>query len=246
MSAVATCVLAPNPSAWTLDGTNTWIIGRPAGTCVIIDPGPLGDGHEAAIMAAVEERGSRVSDVVLTHGHIDHSDGAQELADRLGVSVRAWRSGNLSDADRIDVNGAQVQVLATPGHSSDSVCFIVDDVILTGDTVLGRGTSVVAHPDGRLTDYLASLQSLSRLCSDSGIRALLPGHGPVIDHPQRVVDYYLTHRHERLAQVKQVMAGGATSVTEIVDIVYADVPPEIRRAAESSVLAQVAYLEEQD
>lgn len=241
---MAVCVLAPNASAWTLDGTNTWVVGEPDGACVIIDPGPLGGGHAAAVLEVVEERRARVSAVVLTHGHIDHSEGAEDLARSLSVPVRSFSSRNLRDRDRIDVNGGELRVLATPGHSSDSVCFVIDEDILTGDTVLGRGTSLVAHPDGRLAEYLDSLRLLSQVCADSGIRRLLPGHGPVLDEPGHVLDYYLRHRLERLDQVKAAMAGGATTVTEVVDRVYVDIAPEVRKAAESTVQAQLAFLEE--
>ncbi len=244
VSSKAVCVLAPNASPWTLDGTNTWVVGEPDGACVVIDPGPLGGGHESAILATIEERRGRVSAIILTHGHIDHSEGADELARSLNVPVRSFKSRSLGDRDRIEVNGGELRVLATPGHSSDSVCFVLDDDILTGDTVLGRGTSLVAHPDGRLAEYLDSLRILSRVCAESGIRRLLPGHGPVLDEPRRVVDYYLRHRLERLDQVKAAMAGGATSVAEVVDIVYADIPPDVRPAAESTVQAQLAYLED--
>ena len=246
ISPLAVCVLAPNPSPWTLDGTNTWVVGGEGGRCVVIDPGPLGGGHEGSVMSVVEQRRSSVSAVVLTHGHIDHSEGADELAARLGVPVRWWGANSLSESETLEVEGADIRVLPTPGHSSDSVCFIAGDAILTGDTVLGRGTSLVAHPDGRLDEYLSSLTLLSRLCDDLDVRRLLPGHGPVIDHPKRVVEYYLHHRHERLDQVRDAMTGGAVSAREIVEIVYTDIPPEVRPAAEATVLAQLAYLEQAD
>lgn len=246
VSSLAVCVLAPNPSPWTLDGTNTWIVGEEGGRCVVIDPGPLAGGHEESVMSVVEQRCSSVSAILLTHGHIDHSEGADELAGRLSVPVRSWSANTLSEADTLEVEGADIRVVPTPGHSSDSVSFIAGDVILTGDTVLGRGTSLVAHPDGRLDEYLASLTLLSHLCSDLDIQRLLPGHGPVIDQPGRVVEYYLHHRHERLDQVRRAMSGGAVSASEIVDLVYTDIPPEVRPAAESTVLAQLAYLEQAD
>ena len=246
VSPLAVCVLAPNPSPWTLDGTNTWIVGEPGGACVVIDPGPLGGGHAESIMSTVDERSSHVTAVLLTHGHIDHAEGADELAGRLGVPVRAFSSLSLKNEDVVEVAGADLRVMLTPGHSSDSVCFVAGNEILTGDTVLGRGTSLVAHPDGRLAEYLESLQTLSRVCADAGIERLLPGHGPVIDQPSDVVDYYLRHRLERLEQVRNAMASGATTASEVVDRVYADIPPEVCPAAESTVLAQLAYLEQQD
>jgi glyoxylase-like metal-dependent hydrolase (beta-lactamase superfamily II) len=246
VSPLAVCVLAPNPSAWTLDGTNTWIVGEAGGRCVVIDPGPLGDGHAESIMSTVDERSSKVTSILLTHGHIDHAEGAEELAHRLDIPVRSFSALSLRNEEVIEVAGADLRVMLTPGHSSDSVCFVVDDAILTGDTVLGRGTSLVAHPDGRLDEYLASLQALSRTCADSGIERLLPGHGPVINRPSDVVDFYLRHRLERLEQVRNAMADGASTASEVVDLVYADIPPEVRPAAESTVLAQLAYLEQQD
>lgn len=252
MSDLAECVLAPNPSPWTLDGTNTWILGSRGGRCVIVDPGPLTGGHREAILESVERRQSTVGAVVLTHGHLDHSEGARELANYLGVGVRAWDpalsvSGHVDDAtlahdDRVAVEGADIRVIATPGHSSDSVCFLIEDSVLTGDTVLGRGTSMVAHPDGTLAEYLASLQTLARVCSEHGVQRLLPGHGPVLEDPTRVVEYYVSHRHERLRQVSSAMKGGAVTAREIVDLVYADVPAEVRPAAEATVLAQLEYL----
>lgn len=246
VSPLAVCVLAPNASPWTLDGTNTWLVGQEGGPCVVIDPGPLGGGHETSIMSVVEQRRSKVTAILLTHGHIDHSEGASDLAEHLGVPVRSWGSQTLSESDVIDVEGAEIRVVPTPGHSSDSVCFEVGDSILTGDTVLGRGTSLIAHPDGRLDDYLNSLLALSRMCADSGVRQLLPGHGPVIDQPSRVVDYYLRHRHERLDQVRKVVAGGALTASEVVDLVYSDIPLDVRPAAEATVLAQLVYLEQVD
>lgn len=249
---LAECVLAPNPSPWTLDGTNTWILGARGGTSVIVDPGPVADGHREAILHTLERRRSSVAAVVLTHGHLDHSEGAAELASYLGVGVRAWDpalsvAGHGDDAtlahdDRIEVEGADIRVIATPGHSSDSVCFLVGDSVLTGDTVLGRGTSMVAYPDGTLADYLASLQILAGVCSEHAVRRLLPGHGPVLEDPTRVVEYYVAHRHQRLQQVNSAMHGGAVTAQQIVDLVYSDIPPQVRPAAEATVLAQLEYL----
>jgi glyoxylase-like metal-dependent hydrolase (beta-lactamase superfamily II) len=254
---VTECVLAPNASAWTLDGTNTWIVGHRDSACVVVDPGPLVGGHREAIEQRIEERGHRVAGVVLTHGHIDHSAGAPEFAKRHGVAVRAWDprhttptpgkrdQQSLASGEVIDIDGLAMSVLATPGHSSDSVCLLVDDIVLTGDSVLGRGTSLVAHPDGRLADYFASLNELSRLCSETEVSVLLPGHGPVISDPQRVVEYYISHRYERLSQVRVAVEGGAVSAREVVEVVYADVPREVWPAAEATVRAQLEFLANQ-
>ncbi|MBM3669490.1 MAG: MBL fold metallo-hydrolase [Actinobacteria bacterium] len=250
--AYAHCVLAPNPSPWTLEGTNTWIVGE-AGVCVVVDPGPENSDHHASMLAACEQRAETPRMILLTHGHIDHSESARTLAERLGVPVRAWdprfsfdpaHARNpevLSHGEVFDIGGRGVSVLATPGHSSDSVCLVVGDCVLTGDTVLGRGTTVVAYPDGDLGAYLASLEALRTFCADNGVASLLPGHGPVLDDPVGVVTAYQDHRAMRLAQVHAVWSDGA-DVEEIVDIVYADVPDAVRAAAVLTVRAQVAYL----
>ncbi len=252
-SKFAECVLAPNPSAWTLDGTNTWIIGEAGGSCVIIDPGPLGSGHRTAIEETLERRSNHPTGILLTHGHLDHSEGARELAQRFGISLHAWDTSVPGDAsieisrfakaERFDVNGADIRVVPTPGHSSDSVCFVVESTIITGDTVLGRGSTLVAHPDGRLDDYLSSLQMLARECDDQGITTLLPGHGPLIEEPRSVVEAYLRHRFERLEEIASIMKSGATTDAEIVDRVYVDIPPEVRPAALATVRAQIEYLQ---
>lgn len=244
----ATCVLAPNASPWTLEGTNTWIIGDR--DVVIVDPGPDDPEHLAAVVAHVREHDQQVMGVLLTHGHLDHSAGARGLADQLGVGVRALDPGQrlgdegLVDGDVVDLRTTELRVVATPGHSGDSVSLIVpsDGSLLTGDTVLGRGTTLVAWPDGTLGDYLDSLARLRDLAVDSGLVRILPGHGPVLAHPVDVIDAYLAHRRERLAQVQAVYESGVTSPEGIVEVVYADVPREVWPAAELTVRAQLDYL----
>ena len=250
VSDVAVCVLAPNASPWTLDGTNTWVIGDH--DVVVVDPGPDDPAHLEAVTAHVDAQEQRVVGVLLTHGHLDHSAGARALAERLDVGVRALdpshRLGDegLVDGDVIDLGTTAVRTVATPGHSGDSVSLIVasDGSLLTGDTVLGRGTTLVAWPDGRLGDYLDSLALLRDLASDLGLHRILPGHGPVLADPARVIDAYLAHRRDRLAQVRDVYESGITDPERIVEVVYADVPREVWPAAEQTVRAQVDYLED--
>ena len=202
------------------------------------------------MLAAVDARGTGVGLVLLTHGHLDHSEGARRLAERAGVAVRALdpahRLGEegLSGGDVVEIDGLRVEVVATPGHSGDSLSFVVPETgaLLTGDTVLGRGTTVVAHPEGRLRDYLDSLHRLEEVTIKRSLIHLLPGHGPALPRPLDVVRFYLRHREERLDQVRAALAAGARTPREVVERVYADVPREVWPAAELSVRAQLDYL----
>jgi glyoxylase-like metal-dependent hydrolase (beta-lactamase superfamily II) len=246
----ARCVLAPNPSPMTLDGTNTWLVCEPrSATALVVDPGPDDIGHLARIRAIVAERGQRVQLIVLTHRHSDHSAGAARLASLTGAPVLAidpaYRLGSegLTPGDVVDAGGCELRVIATPGHSSDSVCLHIpaDDAVLTGDTVLGRGTTVIAA-DGSLADYLDSLRRLRALADATSLRALLPGHGPLLTDPAGALDFYLAHRAERLAEVQAALAAGDQSPSEIVARVYAEVDRGLWQFAESSVRAQLDYL----
>jgi glyoxylase-like metal-dependent hydrolase (beta-lactamase superfamily II) len=238
-------LLAPNPSPMTLDGTNTWVLREPGEErCVVVDPGPLDEGH----LTRVADHGP-VALIVLTHGHLDHSEGAARLRELTGAPVLARDPGWCMDTEPLEpgrVTPAErlewVSVL-TPGHSSDSVCLLLteDRALLTGDTVLGRGTTVVAHPDGRLGDYLDSLQRLRDLAG-AAVDVLLPGHGPVLSTPIDVLDYYLKHRQERLDQVREAAAAGDQDAAAIVRRVYSDVDQALWPAAELSVRAQLDYL----
>ncbi|KJY43495.1 beta-lactamase [Streptomyces sp. NRRL B-1568] len=252
-TARATCVLAPNPSAMTLDGTNTWILAEPdSALAVVVDPGPLDEAHLRAVIAVAEEAGKRIALTLLTHGHADHSGGAARFAELTGTAVRALdpaqRLGGegLGVGDVITTGGMELHVLSTPGHTADSLCFHLpaDRAVLTGDTVLGRGTTMVAHPDGRLGDYLDSLRRLRSLAVDDGVDTVLPGHGPVLEDAQGVVEYYLAHRAKRLAQVETAVENGHRTAAEVVAHVYADVDPSLWPAAELSVRAQLDYLGE--
>ncbi|SDS71293.1 Glyoxylase, beta-lactamase superfamily II [Nocardioides scoriae] len=255
----ARCLLAPNADVMTLDGTNTWVLREPgARRSVVVDPGPSDQGHLDAVAAAAGE----VAVVLLTHHHLDHSEAAREFAERVGCGVRAldpaYRLGDegLGDGDVVEVDGLEVRVVATPGHTADSLSFVLpaEDAVLTGDTVLGRGTTVVAHPDGELGAYLGSLDRLHALAEAQGLRAIWPGHGPVVDDALGVLDHYRAHRRDRLAQVEAALVGLADARAEgqvtdevlprrVVEIVYADVDPVLWGAAELSVRAQLAHLE---
>ena len=252
------CVLAPNANIMTLDGTNTWVLREPGALrSIVIDPGPTDESHLDAIVAAAGD----VAAVLLTHHHLDHSEAAREFAERVGCGVRALDpayqlgSEGLADGDVIAVDGLEVHVVGTPGHTADSLSFLVpaERALLTGDTVLGRGTTVVAHPDGQLGAYLDSLDRLHALADAEEATTIWPGHGPVIDDALRALDFYIAHRRERLAQVRDALADlraqprpEGISVDDvprrIVETVYVDVDPALWPAAELSVRAQLAHL----
>ncbi|MFD5749053.1 MBL fold metallo-hydrolase [Streptomyces sp. NPDC127033] len=252
-TARAVNVLAPNASPMTLDGTNTWIVSEPGSDlAVVIDPGPLDDAHLKAVIGAAERAGKRVALTLLTHGHPDHAEGAARFAALTRTDVRALdpalRLGDegLAAGDVVTTGGLELRVVPTPGHTSDSLCFHLpaDRAVLTGDTVLGRGTTLVAHPDGRLGDYLDSLRRLRSLTVDDGVDTVLPGHGPVLDDAQGAVEFYLAHRANRLAQIETAVENGHRTPAEVVAHVYAEVDRSLWPAAELSVRAQLDYLRE--
>ncbi len=249
----ARCVLAPNPSLMTLDGTNTWLVAEPgAAAAIVVDPGPDDEGHLNRVRAAAEEAGQRIKKIVLTHGHLDHSAGARRLAELTGAPVlavdpahRLGAAETLGPGDAVRAGGCELVVIETPGHTADSVCLLLeaDSALLTGDTVLGRGTTVIAG-DGNLGDYLTSLDRLRTLAGGGSLRALLPGHGPLLADPVATLDYYIEHRAERLAEIEAALDAGCRTIPDIVARVYVDVDRALWPFAELSVRAQLGYLAE--
>jgi glyoxylase-like metal-dependent hydrolase (beta-lactamase superfamily II) len=241
-----TLLRAPNPGPMTLDGTNTWVLRAPGQDHgVVVDPGPLDEGHLSRIAAHGPFRY-----ILITHGHFDHVEGAGRLAEMLGGTpiLAADRQHGEPFQPRFAVDGLDIAVLRTPGHTADSVCFLAgpaerngdagERAVFTGDTILGRGTTVVAAPDGDLGAYLRSLELLSAYPRV----LMLPGHGPAQDDVAGAARFYLGHRRERLAQVEAAMAAGAETPEQVVDIVYPDIDPAVRFAAIFSASAQLDYL----
>jgi glyoxylase-like metal-dependent hydrolase (beta-lactamase superfamily II) len=239
----ASVLLCNNPGLMTLDGTNTWVLrGRGSDEMVIVDPGPDDDEHIERIAGL-----GKIPLVLISHKHGDHTDAIDKLVERTGATVRAVGSGflrglggPLSDGEVIDAAGLRITVMATPGHTADSLSFLVDDAVLTADTVLGRGTTVIDNEDGSLHDYLESLRRLHGL----GSRVVLPGHGPDLGDLEAVTAMYLTHREERLDQVRDALRvlGEDASARQIVEHVYTDVDEKLWDHAEWSVQAQLNYL----
>lgn len=251
VTAQASVVLAPNPGPMTLDGTNSYLLGIGDGPVVVVDPGPPDPAHLAALSARPVEL------VLITHRHHDHTEAAEQFARMTGAPVRArdpqhCHGGSvLEPGEQIAAGGIRIEVVATPGHTADSVCFHLPDdrpaagagsggSVLTGDTILGRGTTVLAPPDGDLGDYLATLRVLIGL----GHCHVLPAHGPDLPDLEAIASEYLAHREQRLDQIKAALAslGADAGVGAVTDLVYADVDPAVRWAAEQSVGAQLDYL----
>lgn len=236
---------ADNPGPMTLDGTNTYVLHTLVGN-VVIDPGPHLPDHLAAVVAT-----GSVTCALVTHRHLDHCGGAAMFHELTGSPVRAFDESwciagePLVDGELLKFGDVSVRVLATPGHTSDSICLAMQQrserVLFTGDSVLGRGTSIVAHPDGTLGDYMASLNRLRDLTA-KGSWLMLPGHGPAQADAHLIVEQYIDHRLERLEQVRSALAAGATTPREVVELVYADVDRKLWSAAEATVRAQLEYL----
>ena len=241
-------VLAPNPSGMTLDGTNTYVVGAPgSGRAVLVDPGPDDPAHLAAVEAALAGRDARCVAVLVTHHHGDHAEAALPWGRRFGAPVAAGDprvagpGGRvLAPGEQLALAGTTVRVVPTPGHTADHLAFRVESgAVLVGDHVLGRGTSVVTHPEGDVVAYLESL----RRVHDLGPSALYCGHGPELtEDPTAVLDFYLAHRAYREAQLLAALAGGPRTVDELVAVVYAEVPRELWPAAAQSTRATLAKL----
>lgn len=233
-------VLAPNPSVYTLEGTNTWIVGRDPS--IVIDPGPDDERH----LDEVAREAGPVTLVLVTHDHPDHAPGALPFADRVGAPVHAWRlkgAEPIRDGQAFHAGSTTVSAVHAPGHTGDHVVFHVPaaSAMFTGDVVLGRGTSFIDPPDGDLARYLRSLERLRELRP----RVLYPGHGPIVLHGEAKLREYVEHRAERESQLLAVLADGSSTIAEVVRHVYADHPIEVHPLAARSVLANLIKLEKE-
>lgn len=247
-----TRILAPNPGPMTLDGTNTYVVGEPgSGEAVVIDPGPPDPEHLSRVRAELARRDAACVLVAVTHHHVDHAAAARDWATRFDCEVAAARravageTGRvLADGDELRAGGVRLSAVATPGHSDDHLAFRLDHgPLLTGDHVLGRGTSVIAHPDGDLAAYLESL----RRVLDLGPDALHPGHGPSLTRdPATVIRYYLDHRRFRERQILALLEEGPQHATTLVRRIYRDVDPAVLPAAAASTRAALEKLAAED
>jgi glyoxylase-like metal-dependent hydrolase (beta-lactamase superfamily II) len=245
---LVTRVLAPNPSGMTLDGTNTYVVGDlGSGQAVLVDPGPDDPAHLATVESALAARDARCVAVLVTHHHGDHAEAALPWGAHFAAEVAAARADVagprgrvLSHGDRLPVAGTTIGVVATPGHTADHLAFrLASGAVLVGDHVLGRGTSVVTHPEGDVVAYLESL----RRVHDLGPSALYCGHGPELtEDPSAVLEFYLAQRAYREHQLLTALAEGPATVDELVAFVYAEVPRQLWPAAAQSTRATLAKL----
>ena len=247
LDAVTVRVRAANPSPMTLTGTNTYLVGVPgSGELVVVDPGPDQADHREAVERAIDTAGAHVTAVVITHHHADHA-AATGWAGDWGAPAYAFDPQRvpgaqpLADGATVPITGLEITVRHLPGHCSDHVCLEVAETgaVLTGDHILGEGTTVIAWPDGDLGQYLASLQALR----DLRPRVLYPGHGEVIDDPIARIDQLAAHRAQRTEQILAALRAGAETVPDIVARVYPELDARLRSAAGRSVQAHLADLE---
>jgi glyoxylase-like metal-dependent hydrolase (beta-lactamase superfamily II) len=255
-------MLCNNPSPFTFKGTMSYIVGH--GEVAIIDPGPDDESHIAALLDAV--RNETVTHIVVTHTHRDHSPGAARVKAATGATVyaegphRAARPLHIGEAPRLDASndtdfrpdhavadgevvsgrGFALEAIATPGHTANHMAFALrgQDLIFSGDHVMGWSTSIVAPPDGAMSDYMASLDKLAR--RDESL--YLPGHGDVIREAPRFVQSYIRHRQGREASILHRLAKGAADIPTLVRAIYIGLDPRLARAAGLSVLAHLEDL----
>ena len=226
-------ITAPNPGPFTLDGTRTYLIDDH----IVLDPGPAIDSHIDAIREAMPQ----VDTILITHRHGDHAPAALPLKRATGARIVAPR-GVLDETDHIVDDGDVIdgiEVIATPGHTSEHVCYLTPDGdLFSGDTILGFGTTAIFPPDGNMADYLRSLRKLR----ERNPRRIHPAHGPTRDDAVALIDEYIAHRLERERQVIAALESGARTPAEIRKIVYPDLDPRLERGAEVQIEAHLIKL----
>ncbi len=254
----------PNPSSFTFHGTNTYILGH--GKVGIVDPGPPEQAHIDRLREVLAENGETVSHIIVTHTHRDHSPGVQLMKEwtnattygygKHGIgSRRNWpfagpEGGDTSfdpdvcvpDGGLIEGDGWTLEAIFTPGHISNHLCFAVkeDDVVLTGDHLMGWSTSIVSPPDGDMSHYMASLQKMLGRTEHT----YYPGHGGPIADPKAFVEAFIEHRGEREQQILDCLAHHPHNIPEMVKEIYINTPEQLHKAAGRSVLSHLLHMVE--
>jgi len=252
-------LVANNPGPFTFRGTGVYIIGR--GDVAIIDPGPDDPSHIEALLRAVE--GERVTHILVTHRHMDHSPAAHPLAERTGAKVYAstvppkpsdcdalrLEAGDdhyftpdidVVDGERFSGPGWTIEAVSTPGHTTNHMAYALleENALFPGDHIMGWSTTVIGPPDGDMTDYFESLEKVR----DRGYDTLWPTHGPPVRDATSFVQAFIDHRLEREAQIIEQMRAGKTAIKDMVSVIYADVDKRLHPAACHSVLAHMIRL----
>lgn len=234
-------ITAPNPGPFTLDGTRTYLLGDTA----VLDPGPAIDSHIEQLRAAMP----RLRTILITHRHADHAPAAVPLKEATGAEILAPRDvlddaivdRRVAGGETLMIDGTRVDVIATPGHTNEHVCyFTADGDLFTGDTILGFGTTAIFPPDGHMSDYLRSLRTLRALAP----RRIYPAHGPMREDAVALIDEYIAHRLEREQQVLAALHDGATTPAEIRARIYTNLDERLHRAAEIQIEAHLIKLRE--
>jgi glyoxylase-like metal-dependent hydrolase (beta-lactamase superfamily II) len=231
-------IRAGNPGPFTLSGTNSWIVGR--APAWLVDPGPPLDDHLAALFGEIDRRGG-LGGIVLTHDHSDHSEAVPSVRERFAGPPLAAARG---DVDVLLTDGSRVgpfEAVATPGHAPDHLAYVVSDVALTGDAVLGEGSVFIAPDPGALASYLGGLAKLRR----RELSVIGPGHGPPVVDPAAKLDEYISHRLDRERRLLAALDAGKRSTDELLDDAWADAPPGLRMAAAVTLAAHLDKLSDE-
>ncbi len=251
MSARIQLVRAPNPSAMTLDGTNSYILDGGDGRAVCIDPGPAIDRHVGALIKAARSRNARVDKILVTHGHPDHWPAARALAEASGARVYAHpaaefaHDGVLRDGERVIVGDLDIIAVHAPGHTFDHLVFYesLERALFTGDVILGTGTVVIAPPGGAMRPYQ---QTLQRLADEfPAARRIYGGHGPAVENPREKIRNYIAHRQLREVELLGALSHGTQTIPDLVRGIYADVDEILWPAAARQMLAYLIALEQE-
>ncbi len=235
-------ILAPNPGPFTLAGTRTYLLGDSA----VLDPGPAIESHVAAICQAMPN----LKTILITHRHGDHAPAAVPLKEATGARIVA-PPGVLTDevvdervsgGETISLDAESIEVIATPGHTREHVCYLTPrGDLFTGDTILGEGTTVISPPDGHMGDYIRSLQALR----DRNPQRIYPAHGRTRDDAVALIDEYIAHRLQREQQVIDALTTGARTLAEMRRRIYPELDPRLHGAAEVQISAHLIKLQEE-